>query len=178
MKSNKLINLLSTAIIGLTLCACGGGGGTPEGSGTTENGTNQGNNTTQGDKNNNNKAEEAADLAPKTLYGLKLKSGSETFTFSNGCSFSDAGGMYYSGSYNYTKTGPDTGTLSFNLTSYSYGVETTMKTNGILYLEFCKTSNKEWVNIDGEAASRVENSVTMTGGMWKYRDFNSFNIVK
>lgn len=183
MKTSKFIKLLATSVIGLTLCACGGGGGggTPDGAGNTENGTNQNNNATQGNndnKNDNNKVETVVHLAPESLQGLKLKSSRESFVFNNGCSFADAGGMYYSGSYNYTKTGPTTGTLSFNLTSYSYGVETTMQTNGLLYLEFCKSSSKEWVNIDGEAASRIENSVTLTGGQWKYRDFNSFDIVR
>lgn len=175
MKATKYIKLLATSIIGLTLCSCGGGGG--GGGGDHSGNTGAGGNDTNVDKPTTTPPQEEH-LAPTSLQGIKFEKSNERFVFNNGCYFDDAGGLSYSGSYNYTKTGPDTGTLYFNLTSYSYGVETTMKTDGVLNLTFCKSGTRYWVNINGQAASRVENSVTMTGGQWHYRNFSSMDVKK
>lgn len=172
MKATKYIKLLATSIIGLTLCCCGGGGG-----GDHSGNTGAGGNDTNVNKPTTTPPQEEH-LAPTSLQGIKFEKSNERFVFNNGCYFDDAGGLSYSGSYNYTKTGPDTGTLYFNLTSYSYGVETTMKTDGVLNLTFCKSGTRYWVNINGQAASRVENSVTMTGGQWHYRNFSSMDVKK
>lgn len=172
MKATKYIKLLATSIIGLTLCCCGGGGG-----GDHSGNTGAGGNDTNVNKPTTTPPQEEH-LAPTSLQGIKFEKSKERFVFNNGCRFVDAGGLSYSGSYNYTKTGPDTGTLYFNLTSYSYGVETTMKTDGVLNLTFCKSGTRYWVNINGQAASRVENSVTMTGGQWHYRNFSSMDVKK
>lgn len=179
MKATKYIKLLATSIIGLTLCSCGGGGGGGGGgdhsgnTGAAENDTT----TENADKPTTTPPQEEH-LAPESLQGIKFEKSKERFVFNNGCRFVDAGGLSYSGSYKYTKTGPDTATLYFNLTSYYYGVETTMKTHGVLNLTFCKSATRYWVNINGQAASRVENSVTMTGGQWHYRNFSSMDVKK
>lgn len=110
-KYMKLVGLLATAAVGLTLASCGGGGGGGGSKAPANGGANNNNNN-----NTPPTTPSTKEYAPTSLVGKKFKDGSIHYILFTGAStmtYYD-GAFYFAGTYRYTKTGADTGTLSFS----------------------------------------------------------------
>ena len=147
--THKLLNLLATAVIGLTLVSCGGGGG---GGGGGDNGGGNGGN-------NNGGNNTVVDYAPASLEGFNFKTSTtpsyQTLSFkAGGCTYSDGHGITYSGTYTYRKSGINEGELYFDLVGSMYSSTFAFRTKGTVT---CSFNSSLRMMIDGSAETRMIN---------------------
>lgn len=160
--STRILGLLATAVIGLTLTSCGGGGGGGGGDSASSS-ENSGNSGSSGSGNGGNSST-PADIAPANINGLVFRGyGNEFYAFLSGATYSFGSSIsdrYTGGGWSYRKTGPTTGVLTIsnakNVISNGPYFYATMyySTDGEVNLTFSRSGNTTKVKMSGRSKHR------------------------
>lgn len=159
--STRILGLLATAVVSLSLSSCGGGGGGGGGGGNSGGGGN--NNAGSGGNNDTTTSFAPASLQNYNFDDQNYPVSARLSFGANTCYYSDGHGMTYSGSYTYQKTGPNEGELSFYLVAQKNSTVVYLRTPGTIT---CLFSSSKKMHIQG----RVEQDLTHGSSSWSTYD--------